>query len=269
MRWLRYWELLVLLPFLLGAGCSTFQVKPEPTPSASPSPVTSPSPSASPAPIGQESFTIYYGNPNEKKEPWGAVRVVAEDWQFTENDFYPQVKQILAAARLGCGYIPLGREPNASVMYEYGKYTKWILIPSQFQADIVRWKAAGANCIFVDTAGKDYDNDEARVMAAWKLIHDAGMQVVWNAWEPGDLPWSKFTSTDHFLFENFENLISHPADEIPRLALWMAKHPVGSRAYAVVEKPLSGSDRAKVETAVLKYGLSGVQYRKDDDYEHE
>jgi len=219
---------------------------------------------SAPTPSKIETLSIYYGYPSSKKEPWATTNVIAEDLQFPEHPEHDlTIKLVKEVGGLWCGYVPLGKEPEPTIMYQWEKYTK-VLSLDQFKLGVLRWKSMGLGCIFIDTAGFDYENTRERQLAAHKIIHDESMTAVWNAWEPHDLPWAQFGTLDHFLFENFESALKDQR----KLQEWSDAKPKG-RGYAVVTRKLSSSEMAKSQQLVANYGLFAIQYRKDDHYETE
>lgn len=257
-------------------------IKP-PTPTPVPAPTPTPPTSghleySDPVPMGQK-LKIYYGeNPNEIQKGWGDLNVFDQDTRLFP-EYRAQVTEQCAIASaqypgaVNCMYLALGYSDSNSIHYAPGSYTK-LLTLEQLEAFIDdALKIKGINGIFLDMAGEDYAYDDnnhlvvqdfrGRQLSAQKMVRSRGVVCMWNAWQPQTLPLGQFTSTDWVLMEDANE---DKDNGYVRWDYWQKHRPKGSRAYACT----AGSyDKASIEAALIKYGVSGVQYKTNEQYENE
>ena len=135
---------------------------------------------------------IYYGWPSAIDGANGDVAAASRsfepfDWivlgdglQDPKHGDHAKTKQIIAtigrSPRKVFGYVPIGRKgPNLSV--------------EEIRRRVLAWKAIGARGVLLDEFGYDFDVTRQRQNDAVQAVHDAGLTVLANAWNPDDA-WS-------------------------------------------------------------------------------
>ena len=278
---IRYLAPLILA---LSLGCTTKPKPPEPAPSPSPAPSGSPSPTPSPSvgavPMGQKLKIYYAQDPTTLKKGWGAVNVYD-----TDSRLYPQFRvKVTEAAKaapnaINCGYIPIGYSDSKSIHVAAGKYVN-VLTQAEINGMVDDWLTLikdGKPCVFGDMLGFDYaytssgksesqsakDAFRKRQLDTANYIHSKGAYFFWNAWRMEDLPWEKMGALDLVLLEDAQ---SDTGRGYARWKYAQEHRKPGTLIYAVT----TGSyDKASLEAAAKKYGVSGIQYKTNNAFENE
>lgn len=138
---------------------------------------------------------IYYGIPAGVNEVWDdtkAAEVFAEydvlvfgagleenkhSYHDSTAEIFRLIREKNPDARL-FGYVDLG-------------VTTSNFSPAAMESKAKKWKALGANGIFLDDAGYDYGVSRARLNQTVNAVHRLGMSVFVNAWNPDDVMGNK------------------------------------------------------------------------------
>ena len=169
--------------------------------------------------INPGKLLIYYGWPIAINGTW-SVASAAEDFgdydyvilgnglqthsHASHSDTYSIMKHANAANVSFCGYITLGVSSANHPDYE-------------IVDRISLWKDMGADCIFFDEAGYDFQVSRVRQNTAVEAVHERGLFVVINSWDIDDVmsPITNTTynpnallteleETDFWLFESYQ-----------------------------------------------------------------
>jgi len=147
-------------------------------------------PTALPSPYGYR-LLIYYGIPIGANDTWNAdkaakalaqydVVVFGAGLEEEKHSYHHSTQTVISLMRQNnpklklFGYIDLGVATDNHDM-------KTILAKS------AKWKALGADGIFLDDAGYDFGVSRQRLNDAVNGIHELGMSVFVNAWRPEDV----------------------------------------------------------------------------------
>lgn len=216
-------------------------------------------------------FAIYYGWPSDVNDARGDVRkaigafvgyevvVFGSDCVLSSADPHSQaiIVGTAAAGVVPYGYVSLGVThggPHLSL--------------AELDNLLDRWKAIGAQGMFLDCAGADYGVSRSRFDAVVICAHSLGMMVIANAWDPDDVLAGSTTMGpgDGYLGEN--DVLSNgeflsPTSYTPKLATMLAhKTSLGINLYET-GTTTSFADAAqltaRVNQALAPYGVDSFQ----------
>lgn len=169
--------------------------------------------------LAPEKLLIYYGWPSAINGANGDVAAASKalqpfDWivlgdglQDPSHGDHAKTKQIITSIgkspRMVFGYVPIGMKDSK-------------LTTEEIRRRVLAWKAIGARGVLLDEFGYDYQVTRQRQNDAVKAVHDAGLIVLANGWNPDDV-WSsaphpqgnpeglatRLTARDAYLLESF------------------------------------------------------------------
>lgn len=203
---MKLWiTLLLLISFLFTSTAPAYAAKPQPKPAA---------------PAQPSKLLIYYGIPQGVNGLWNDEAagkflsaydylVLGAGLEETSHTFHASTQQVISVIRSNnprsvvFGYIDLGVSTN-----NYSMET--------MKNKLAAWKAMGANGIFLDDAGYDFQVSRSRLNEMLQAIHDAGLSAFVNAWSAKDVMGNEVHATynpagqptlmgpkDYYLLESF------------------------------------------------------------------
>lgn len=143
-----------------------------------------------------EKLAIYYGDPAAVNGSGGNTTqasgvfddydmvIFGEGIEQTTSPYHTTTQTIIQniqAATRSYGYVDLCVENPNSSLYRCSNFTM-----AELQSRTDKWKAMGAQGIFLDQAGCDYVVDRARLNGIVDYIHNQGLSAFVNVWNQDD-----------------------------------------------------------------------------------
>lgn len=139
---------------------------------------------------------IYYGTPKGINDVWNndkAARIFSNYDYIVFGDVLSDPKNIYHSSTIDiiAKIRKLHKKANL-----FG-YINIEMLENKYSLDVLKqkvdmWKSMGVDGIFVGCAGYDYNVTRERQNAVIQMIHESGLTVFVNAWEPDDVMGNEF-----------------------------------------------------------------------------